>query len=323
MDQLRFRRQYIIASKPQQAPDGWKIMQWRDCWLASHPDLETASVEFEEGSLTLLGYLLDPDHPSRTNQQILEYLTSGTCSTGDLIPRTAILGGRWALMLHWKGKRTILTDPCGFRQIYYTRTGSDDFLIASQPELMKTVTTLTPDEDEDMQAFLQAPAYTREHQFFGNRTRYKNVFHLMPNHYLDIDNGKSIRFFPGELLQERTSSNASEKAARILEGQIEAASRRYRLALPVTSGWDSRVVLAAGWNHLDTMLPYVMKSPKLKVNHPDLTVPPKLLDNHASRFHVMSYPGSVPEHFLQSGNQMSQEPDPSAPWRLPCISATF
>ena len=63
----------------------------------------------------------------------------------------------------------------------------------------------------------------------------------------------------------------------VLRGQINAAAHRYTLALPLTAGWDSRVLLAVSRDVLDQFSgTYTMRHPYMSDRHEDVRIPPKL-----------------------------------------------
>lgn len=273
-DFTEFHRQYLITSNREFDLPDWPRTDAGPYRIIHHPNLETCFLGQDDRTLSLMGFIIDPDHPARTNRDILQRLLTRKPDPATLIRLTENLGGRWLLLFTSPKGSIAFTDACGLRQLYYTKTADGAIHLAAQPELMKRVIPLEPDPDLDLKAFLDSRAYSREHQFFGNRTRYRSVLHLMPNHYLDLESLRSVRFFPLQPLGQRIGSRTLEPVAAILRGSIQALVHRYPLLLPVTSGWDSRVILAAAWEHLETIQTYVMQSPSLRASHPDLTIPP-------------------------------------------------
>lgn len=73
----------------------------------------------------------------------------------------------------------------------------------------------------------------------------QGVFRLMANTYLDVTARKIVRFFPKVPVQQQSLQEVVEQVIPMFRGYIEAIARRYRVVIPVTAGFDSRMVLLA------------------------------------------------------------------------------
>jgi len=74
-------------------------------------------------SLTLLGFLLDPDNPVADDRQILEKLFAPLCEnkTGRKeLESLDRLGGRWILIVDNGADAELVTDFFGMRQVLHT-----------------------------------------------------------------------------------------------------------------------------------------------------------------------------------------------------------
>jgi asparagine synthetase B (glutamine-hydrolysing) len=101
-----------------------------------------------------------------------------------------------------------------------------------------------------MDVFLKSPAFRSESAWIGNETPYEGIMHLPPNHYLDITGNKVERFWPYAERSKTKLSDAADIMATLLKGTYEAAVKRYKLHQGLTSGWDTRVLLAASRQHV-------------------------------------------------------------------------
>lgn len=215
---LLYRRQYVITSDPTyQRPDWIKKELARGQFLLHHSDLNVVVHHTKTVKMTLLGYLLDPNHPTDSDDVILGRIAEVCKSLQDVMEFVSGCGGRFVLIIQGLGGNRLFTDPAGFRQIYYSHS-STDLWCASQPHLLAEALNLPEDRSEAIVGFLNSSAYTSgrtEHAWYGDATRFDGVRHLMPNHYLDIDSGAIVRFWPYRaLIPKNVDDAATEKLRR-------------------------------------------------------------------------------------------------------------
>lgn len=272
---LHYRRQYIITpDSTYQRPDWIRRELGNGQFLLHHSDLNVVLHHTELLKITLLGYLLDPNHPADSDAVILGRIAEVCTSFQDVMELVSGCGGRFVLIINGFGGNRLFTDPVGFRQIYYSHS-SNGLWCGSQPHLLAEALSLPEDRSEAIVEFLNSSAYTSgrtEHAWYGDATRFDGVRHLMPNHYLDIDSGAIVRFWPHRALEPRNVDEAAKEASHILQGILESAAHRWPLSLAVTAGWDSRVLLAASRRVRDKVTFFVQQFGHLKDSDRDIQV---------------------------------------------------
>src|SRR5690606_9191213 len=85
-------------------------------------------------------------------------------------------------------------------------------------------------------------------------------------------------FFGTSPLGQREPAAAAAEAASILRGTMEAVAFRGNAVVPLTAGWDSRVLLAASRDWKDQLSFFVDGKGTLPARHPDIRIP-RLLAN--------------------------------------------
>ena len=109
-----------------------------------------------------------------------------------------------------------------------------------------------------------------EASWIGDGTMYVGVKHLLPNHYLDFEEKRPIRYWPTCPLGALDIENASQKSAAMLENTMQAATNRFQLSMAVSSGWDSRCLLAATRKVRSKIYYYIQKYGGMRDSHPDI-----------------------------------------------------
>src|SRR5678815_552089 len=108
LERLRFRRQFFLGPGFIEGFPEWTRMNigTAHC-LTVHPDLETCQASDNNKSITLLGFILDPNNPQASNLDILRMLVRKLEGCGDFWKHTSELGGRWILVAN-DGAETIV-----------------------------------------------------------------------------------------------------------------------------------------------------------------------------------------------------------------------
>jgi hypothetical protein len=75
LENLLFRRQFILGPHFIEDFPSWKRIKVRDnICLTVHPDLNRRQTVYRAKSITLLGYILDPNDPLSQDQDIIDSL---------------------------------------------------------------------------------------------------------------------------------------------------------------------------------------------------------------------------------------------------------
>lgn len=295
---LPYRRQFLLGSLfwAEQFPHWKKTPFGNDVWLATHPDLNV--VEARNGGLRacLLGFLLDPDHPERRDEEILARMLD-VPSPKSVLGSADRLGGRWALWVSDGDESILFSDPAGYRQICYTDVERiPELVCASQPGLLAKGLNLT--ESPEARSFRES-VFPNKAQYWwpGDTTPYREIHHLPPNHFLDLRTGKRTRFWPNSPLLRRSLSVATEAAVPLLLGILKAAHCRFPLAVSLTAGRDSRLNLAATRGIREKVFYFTQQYWNLTKKSPDIRIPSRLLMRLGLEHHLLSCPEKMSSGF--------------------------
>lgn len=201
--------------------------------IRHHPRLALNRAESGARELLLLGHAIDPMQPEHGSQDLVRRLVDGGTSFAQLESMLADLGGRWLLLARIGGASRLYPDAGGTKSVFYASDGR----VASQPGHFGCPV------DHSLSQYPRAGAWPLGH------TPFAGVHQLLPNHYLDLQQFRSVRFGPRRV--EPTSIEAaSTEIGLILRGTIAAVLKRGSVALPLTGGFDSRTLLSAAHEHL-------------------------------------------------------------------------
>lgn len=292
-----FRRQFLAAPHPVAAPEGWSRARIGPLYVHAHPELGLARVRGPAGvEVVLLGFALDPGHPELDDAALAARVAaSGTLDR--IVAAAAELAGRWVLLVYAGGECCALNDPCGLRAVHYTRTDAGPWL-ASTPALLGTVLPLRPAPFADQFFRSEYRSRTVEHYVPSGVTLFEGVGHLVPNHYLRLGTGEQVRYWPTLPLRKQTLAQAVSRAAPLLRRLVQAGAARFPLALPLTGGWDSRILLAAARPLAGDLHAYTLVYRTLDDASPDVRIPRQMLSALGLEHHRIPCKEAPPPAFL-------------------------
>jgi hypothetical protein len=284
-----FPNQFLIGPETVRGLRDWQTLRIGEgMQVTAHPDLGLLQVSDAQRSLTLLGYILDSTDPGAGDQAVLQRLLERFSSFSDLFEATSGCGGRWVIVATQGEQARLFTDAIGLRQCFFTpeRRGSGIW-VGSQPGIMAECLGL--EIDEDASRFIDSYAFrsNAEYRWPGTRTPFKEIRHLLPNHYLDLRSGQDQRYWPTGPLDTVSPADAVERLAHLLPALIEAASRRFDLALALTAGWDSRLVLAASRGVTDKLEYMTVRQGNMPDTACDVVTTSRLLARLGLQHHVV------------------------------------
>lgn len=293
LNNLLYRRQYLITNQPIDVKK-YSFMNFWECFplkdekthVYAHPDLEVCCATKGNVEIILFGYILDAHNPSFNNQQIIDALVENI-SFEECLNSSLKYGGRYVLLYKNANEFQIINDALAMREVYYLFQ-DDECWIASQPHLIGNFTEIVPRKDKDAYTFFNDPNFSNtDYAITGNETSFQDIYHLQPNHYLDIKQKKKIRYFPTANLTEIPLEEAVSRLVPMFKGFMHSASLRYELMIALTAGWDSRLTVAASKDISSKVKYFIQKFPHLTEKSPDIFVPQKLSKKLGFNFEVI------------------------------------
>ncbi|MFW6275802.1 MAG: hypothetical protein ACOC2M_04125 [bacterium] len=283
MEEKLFARQFLLTKEKFTKPfESWNTLPVGDFSLHTHPFLEVTSIKKDPVHLVLIGYLFDYDPFKRSNMDIVSELAKMDFQS--YVKRLGRYTGQYVLLRVEADSFTLISDAGAQREVYYT---TDFSAFASQPKLIGQSKELVPHSGEKAKAFYNSVKFKKKTIFIGDTTHWENVKHLSPNHYIDISNQKIARFFPFNKKTEKPLDFVVDEAIKRITGFLKAVEQRHKVALPVTAGYDSRLLFAASLG-IDCRY-FVFKHRKLNEKHYDIAISRKLLKDQNKPFEVITY----------------------------------
>lgn len=301
-DNLCFRRQFILSREQIAELSGWQCIHIAYYYLYAHPDLEVTIEKDNETTLLLLGYLFDPENHKLNNQDILHILTKSTNSFSQFVQALKPYPGRYALLYFHDSNLYLIQDALAVREVYYYQT-INKVVCGSQPNILVKFAqpAISITSDPDILDFMQndLPYVRNGRLWVGDTTSYEGIKHLLPNHYLNINSLTVKRYWPNKKLEYIDFDEAVKLAAKYLKGVFNAITYRYSVMMAVTSGIDSRSLLAASKDVQNKIYYFINKHKHLSNESADIKIPRQIFQRIEVPFHIHEVDNNVDEDFRE------------------------
>jgi hypothetical protein len=224
-----------------------------------------------------LGFLLDPNNPDYNNDRIVSDLLLKSNNFNDITLGTHSLGGKWILIYYSETEGlNIVNDIVGSRQVYFTQFENETWA-ASQPHVLAKLCNKPLSNNPNIEDYVTSEQFKfTERAWIGDESRYEDVYHLLPNKYLNCSTAQTVRFWPVSKIKKQNLEQVVPVISNNLQGIIASANNRFKLLLAVSAGWDSRVLLAASKGVINDCYCFIQKFNNMTNSHSDIDIPSKL-----------------------------------------------
>lgn len=239
-------------------------------------------VCFENRSCFLFGYAVDVI--SGEYEKLAQRMLTETKDLESFIEYEKRLGGKYLLIYKDDSGYYLLGDATCSIPIYYG-IGLNEFVCCGNPMYIANKFSLST--DKVLQEIREGGEISQAMPY--DITEYKEIKQLIPNHYLDFENQKSIRFLNSVKKQKTIRV---EDATAIVLSRIQNLAKfftqKFTLYCPITGGKDSRVVLASLMSVFqEPFIAYTIKHKHHRGDEADLTIPQKLADTISLRYECL------------------------------------
>lgn len=242
-----FPYQFILSPKPIRHNEDFEEAKFSNFTLYHGKRLECHVLEIGAIEVMFLGVAVDRDGYVVTADRLKDILKQYK-TLNDIAMYLVMCAGRYIFALSDGREQRLYLDPAG---MYSAAYNPSEQVIASTA----TLAVSSPLQENISYPLWESAAYPRGARFAFEQTLDKRAKQLSPNFYLDMVNWTTHRHWPHEdqdfLCQslehvERCIEITHTRHAQI----IGALAAQYKVAMPVTGGQDSRLLLAFSKEHL-------------------------------------------------------------------------
>jgi hypothetical protein len=281
-DSALFRRQFVAGPRPLPRFEAWRQCAIGPLHVHCHPDLPVSTAACGDRRLVLLGEVFDYSRPSDGNQAVADRLIAQAEEFTDLEAEMANLAGRWLAFASIGSALRAYPDAAGLRPVFFASVGDgEEFWLGSQPRILR----------EALDARCDAGCARASRRDDGATHRslsekpYGEALQLLPNHFLDLNTRTTTRFWPQKRIEPVELQEAAERISAILRSTIDSAAQRAPLYVPLTGGYDSRILFACAAGSTERLRIISIVTPDTPRH--DVVIPRRLARHRGLDFHVI------------------------------------
>ena len=189
----------------------------------------------------------------------------------DVVEYEKSLGGKYLLLFKHDEQYYILGDATCSIPVYYNV--DDSFACSSNYQYIADMKQYR--QDSEYAAIRRGGDISQAMPY--DITHYRQIKQLIPNHYLDVNNQKPIRFINASVKQKVIPvEEATELVSPMIEKILARYLRDFQIYCPITAGRDSRVVLAFLMKSNAEFSCYTIKHPEHREDAQDIVIPVEL-----------------------------------------------
>lgn len=249
-----------------------------ELFLGDHT--EYIFVENNSKKVLVIGYVINADDPQLNQREmcmgLLSSLDHNNSNIGDL---TYYWGGRYVIVVFDNNDTVILTDTCGMRSAYYYNG-----FLSSQARYIAEIIDEVVDSDAN-NYILKAIKADKEYAWPLDRTNYKSIRRLLPNHM--VRTGHIERIIVNQNSQNLTEDKLTQEVIRLLQNAVKSAASLKPLAITLTAGWDSRIVMAAALPNIDKYQFVTLQYNHIPESYMDIQIPLSLCKTYKAKHNLL------------------------------------
>lgn len=226
------------------------------------------------------GEIFHHQFPKNNNRETFNHIDFNA-ELPSIFEKISEFSGYFFLLFQKENNLYFLNDAGSQLETYYIFS-EKGLQIAQQPQI------LFPLLNEEEKATDAPDFFKSNRKSIFEKTIFHSVFKLIPNHFVDIKNQKQQRFYPTQKLKIEDIEVAANKAVNILQNTMLALKNRKPIALPLTAGWDSRVLFAASLNFLSE-IDVFLANHQYDYTQTDIQIASQITQDFGKKLQLISY----------------------------------
>lgn len=205
------------------------------------------------------------------SETLVNKIVSCCSNISEVIDFEKSLGGKYLILYRDKEQYYVLGDATCSIPIFYNE--NEEFACSSNMNYIVAQYGYLP----DLNLYSIRKACDISQAMPYDITQYSEIKQLIPNHYILVNERKAIRFINSHQSQAPLSvEDVTELTVPLIETMYEYYKKKFKLYCPITSGRDSRVVLAFMANKGDNVQCYTIKHLEYREDSQDVLIPKTL-----------------------------------------------
>lgn len=206
-----------------------------------------------------------------SSEDLAQEIINNSQNISNIIEFEKNLGGKYIILYRNEEKYYIFGDATCSIPVFYNTDGF--FSCSNNSQYIVKQFGYCP--DQSLQAIRESGEISQAMPY--DITQYCEIKQLTPNHYLMFERRKAVRFINSVQSQQAiTVEKASELVAPMIETLCDFYKSKFKIYCPITSGRDSRVVLAFFADKNRVLQCYTIRHAEHHEDTQDIVIPKQL-----------------------------------------------
>ncbi|MBR4747960.1 MAG: hypothetical protein IK083_00110 [Abditibacteriota bacterium] len=202
-----------------------------------------------------------------SSEDLPGFLLTDSAGVEDIVEKEKVLGGKYIILYKDDVGCNVIGDASGSIPVFYSTTKS---CCSDNKKKISEVCALEP--DSELTAIRKSGDISQAMPY--DITEYRKIKRLLPNHRLDLTKKQACRFINAKEKQSvLTPKAAAETTLPYIRNIAKYYHDTYKIYVPVTGGYDSRVVLAVFYALDKDTEAYTIRHSSFSGDEQDITIP--------------------------------------------------
>ncbi|HIF9240955.1 TPA: hypothetical protein ACX6RC_003525 [Photobacterium damselae] len=297
MEYIKFKRQFALVKSEikHKLPKNFKEIEINEYSLFYDESNEIAIFEQNEYKIIVIGEYYD----LRDNDSSLDSIKS----INDLYNDFKYKAGRYVVLYIENSDVKIFTDALSLKQVYYSKSEN---IVCSDINLFLSICNLDNIRINDYAYNFYCNEFKNNghaNAWVGYNTIYSGFNKLPPNFVLSLYDFSITRYWPMSSISSLDTNIAAKLITGYLDNFFLKITKKRKLALAITAGYDSRVLVGASKRYKDSIYYFIDKKPSMSQKDPDIIIGKKIADIIDVKYNIHDHSdglGAIPFNFIKT-----------------------
>jgi hypothetical protein len=251
-------------------------------YFFQYDDNNIQSIKNGNNELIIFGVFVDSDR-RMSPLEIMNLLVNST-SIDEFITNSKKLAGRFIIVFKNKNLIYVLPDACSTIKVCYSNT-NEGVYVSSEPKIIADLLKYT-ESGKSTEIYESTVSYN---PLPNDMTMYDEIKLVLPNHYLLCTVGEMRRYYPNRVSSKISFEDAVDKSIELLTNIMVELNKNYEISIPLTSGVDSRTVLAMSKDIHNDVQYYTFRHSRYNESSADLVIPQKIALDFKLKYEIIEH----------------------------------
>lgn len=241
---------YVLHTKKHKDLSQCIYIEKYGLYLSYSKKTEVLTFQNTESFIYVVGLCVD-SYGEIERYNVPEFLLQSSIDISDVVKTAARFAGNYVIFISLNNNFYAFSDATACMQINYAL---DEICLSSFDHVVATTLAL-PIDNRALRIRMSSDFVAA---MPNDITIYKRVKTVLADHYINITNRTTTRYYPyGELQYFENPYDILKRQVDLIDNIVKEYAKYYKIICPLTSGWDSRVVFSFLLKNIEELSSYI------------------------------------------------------------------